>query len=63
MIKWLMILRNRSKDYRVKMNNLASIMGSSKKVIKNWRDNFKIAKKLAERSSQNHKYGKIYITT
>ena len=63
MIKWSMISKNKSRGYKAKMNNQASTMEFSKKAINNSKDNCKIVKNQAERNCQNHKYGKIYITT
>ena len=45
------------------MNSSASITEFSKRVTNSLKDSFKIAKNQAGRNFQNHKYGKIYITT
>lgn len=60
--KWLAILKNKFKDYKVKTKNWASIMAFLMKTTNNSKDNSKIDKNQQERNCQNPKFGKMSTT-
>ncbi len=58
-----MTLRNKYRDFKMKMSNQDLIMESLMKTINNWKDSFKIDRNLQGKSYPNPKYGRMFITT
>lgn len=60
--EWLVNLRDKFKDCKVRIKNQASIMVFQRRIICNWRRKQKIDRNLRERKYLRLKYGKIFIT-
>lgn len=54
--------KNKSKDWKMKILNLSSIMTSFSRILKNLRNNIKANRNHIEKKYLKDKYGKMFIT-